>query len=276
MATEKSALNPAQAEALKYTLLAGAGATGVGGLLALLANQTATKKPMKDLATSSPEMVGIPFPKAKSVANELEDDETEKMAKDNSWTGFFTGSKAVQPWQIPLFLPAMAAATIGGGALGYSKINELLKERRKQQMAEDVEDAEEEFNQALLGSYDPKKLKLHKAAMAKEVSDGLTKLASLLNITEKEAGVLQNISSGAHSALAGLLGWNKDDVSRMAGTIAGPLILGGLTVPAATAYLAYKYYKDRDKSKLLNDAAKARQIARLNENIPEPYVQIES
>lgn len=281
MATEKSALNHAQAEALRLTLLTGLGAAGTGGLLAFMSNQTRSRKPLADLATQSPQMVSIPFPKAKPEAtridNELEEDETEKMAKDTSWAGYFTGANAHEPLQIPLLWPAAMGVGLGAGALGYKTISDMLKNRRKQQMAQEVQDAEEEFNQALLGSYDQKKLDTHKAAMAREVSEGLNKLASLLNIgEEKKANLLQDASTNLHALVSKAVGLDPDDISRNSGYVTGPLMLGAAAIPAASAYLAYKYYKSRDKAKLLNDAAKARQIARLNENVPEPYVQVES
>jgi hypothetical protein len=56
---------------------------------------------------------------------------------------------------------------------------------------------------------------------------------------------------------------------------AGALSLLALGIPLATGYSAYKYYRNRDKTKLLNEAATQRQLARMNENIPEPYVEIE-
>jgi hypothetical protein len=51
--------------------------------------------------------------------------------------------------------------------------------------------------------------------------------------------------------------------------------LAALGIPAAAGYASYRYWKDRDKTKLLNEAAGDRQIARLQENMPEPYVTIE-
>ncbi len=287
-------MNEAQAQALRWTLLTGlASGLGAGGLAAL-ANMSQSKKNMEDLATTAPQLVNIPHPqKAKKPAldHTLEDDETEKMAEEKSWTGYIMGRDANNALQVPIFPLAAAAAGIGIGGLGYSLVDSILKNRRKKEMEQEVADAEEEFNQTLMGAYDPKKLGLTKASMALEISSGLEKLANLLKVADKPsmsgalngeaaapswANTLSNLSDKARRGLLGLFGATPEDVNAASGYLTGPLLLAAAGVPAASAYLAYNYYKGRDKSKLLNEAAKARQAARLNENIPEPYVQVES
>lgn len=289
-------MNDAQSQALRWTLLTGlASGLGAGGL-AYLAHMQQNKKKMEDLATMAPQMVSIPHPKkqkalpeALRVDNELED-ETEKMANERStWFQHIMGRDANNPLQVPIFPLAVAAAGLGTGALGYGLVDNILKNRRKQEMEQEVADAEEEFNQALMGAYDPKKLGLSKTAMAKEINEGLDKLASLLKLADKPSisealpgpvapswgSTLSSISEGARKAILGLFGKKPGDLDAPLGYLTGTGLLLGAGVPAFTTYLAYKYYKNRDKTKLLNEAAKQRQMARLNENIPEPYVQVE-
>lgn len=289
-------MNDAQAQALRWTLLAGA-ASGLGaGGLAYLAHMQQNKKNMEDLATLAPQVVSIPHPKktkalpeAMRLDSDLED-ETDKMAAAKStWTQHIMGQDAKNPLQVPIFPLAALAASFGTGALGYGLVDNILKNRRKQDMEQEVLDAEEEFNQALMGAYDPKKLGLSKTSMVKEINDGLEKLASLLKVANKPSisqalpgevapswgSTLNSVSDKAREAILGLFGKKPGDLDAPLGYLTGTGLLLGASVPAFSTYLAYKYYKSRDKAKLLNEAAKQRQMARLNENIPEPYVQVE-
>lgn len=273
-------MNESQAQALRWLLAGGIGAGVGGGVLAALTSKSKTKKPMADLATMAPQMVTIPHPKrveATRVDNTLDDDDdVEKMASENqTWTQYFLGNHAKNPLQIPLLPLAAVATGLGSGYLGHKVVSDMAKEKRKKQMEEEVAAAEEEFNQALLNSYDPRKLGLSKTSMVKEISDGLEKLASLLKVAEP-SDPLGTASRWLHSKLFGTVGLGGDTLRDASGYVTGPALLGLAAVPTSAAYLAYKYYKDRDKTKLLNEAAKARQLARMNENIPEPYVQVEN
>jgi hypothetical protein len=297
-------MNESQAQALRWLLAGGLGAGVGGGVLAALANASKTKKPMADLATMAPQMVKIPHPKrveATRVDNRLDDDDdVEKMAGERTWLGYLLGDDfksaptpaapgaggtpaapaapkvdVKSPLSIPLFPLAAVATGLGSAYLGHKLVSDMAKEKRKQDMEQEVADAEEEFNQALLNSYDPKKLGLSKTSMVKEISDGLEKLATILKVSE-EPGPITSASRWLHSKLFGAIGLGGDKLRDASGYVTGPALLGLAAVPTSAAYLAYKYYKDRDKTKLLNEAAKARQLARMNENIPEPYVQVEN
>jgi len=284
--------------ALRYAILTGLAGTLGGGALALLANRADPTPEESSLGTMSPELVKVPMPSRAKKRNQnlLEDSsEPEKIGSfGNIFSGdFWKGNQAKHWSEVPWLPAAMLGLPLLGGAGAYHLINKTLQDKRKKQMAEELEEAEAGYNNALLSSYDKNKLNLHKAAVSREIGEGLDKLASLLKVSEGKPSWSSSVSSapaasGASGAPAaensGLLKWLHgkvipqelaDSLRGMTAGGAGALSLLALGIPLATGYSAYNYYRNRDKTKLLNEAATQRQLARMNENIPEPYVEIE-
>ena len=268
-------------DALRYTALAGLGGIGIGGILAYLASQ-ANERPSKDtLNYKSPDMVNIPLPAAykKNKQNLLRDssDPTKKAGS------FLSGDDASHWSGVPWLAPAAVSAAMLGGVGSNILVENILKKKRAKEREEELAEAEEGYNQALLNSYDPKKTNMRKMAVAEDISKGLTKLAAILKIAEEIPPFVFPVPEQATEQATEQAPSNKptpaNSFSSMAkgilGQSAGLAALLGLGIPAMSAYAAYNYYRSRDKTKLLNDAVTARQIRRLNENTPEPFVQIE-
>lgn len=273
--------------ALRLAALSGLGATGVGALWALLSDRASAGKPLEDLATMSPELVSIPHPSLKKKKKPEPLQLEYKEAEDKN---FLMGDYARNVYEVPWVYPLGMGLTLAGLAAGHGVTSNKLKERRKKQMKKKEQKAEEAYNQALLSSYDPEKLQLHsKSAKLQEINEGLEKLASLMKISEDKPSfseavgtpytggpsMTQNISTVSAAVINSLLGKPGDKLKELGGVPAGGLLLAALGIPAAAGYASYRYWKDRDKTKLLNEAAGDRQIARLQENMPEPYVTIE-
>jgi hypothetical protein len=270
---------------------------------------------LEDLATAKPELVSVPYPKKKKKEDE------EKTA---GLAGWLLGENATSPLTIPAVPLALMGTTLGASALAHHLTDKALKEKRRKELEQDVEAAEEDYKNTLLQSYDKKKLGLGKEAKMREINEGLEKLASILKISGeglnlnvgKDPGfwntpIHETVGSGLNSALDYLgqkgkdivnkipeagsaafgaanqasqdaykaleqgLGLPKDWQNAVTGVGGGLALLLAAGVPLGTGIAAYKYFKNRSKEKLLNEAANARQYARLSENIPEPYVAIE-
>jgi hypothetical protein len=283
-------MNEAQSNALKYTLTAGLLSALGGGGLAYLANkvQKTDPKTLEDLNTTSPDIVEIPYPivKKKKPQGALP---APKLA---SLKGFLGGENAESWHEVPWAPVALVGGTALGGLGAYKLIDNMMKKKRKEGMKDQLAAAEEEYKKTLLNSYDPSRLKLIKSSKAQEINEGLEKLASLLKISEEEnladkliAGKAPPPSAAekayaAGSSAAKTLGHNLGvpDTKNMpswTGIPVGLAALAGVTIPLASGYAAYKYFKKRNKSNLVNEAAKARALERLGENVPAPYAAIE-
>lgn len=286
-------MNEAQSNALKYTLTAGLLSALGGGGLAYLANKVQKTNPedLEALNTTSPEIVEIPYPivKKKKPAGFL------SAPKQAGLKGFLAGENAENWYEVP-WAPLLTTGAVAAGGIGaYSLIDKLMKGKRKKDMKAELEDAEKEYRKTLLNSYDPSRLKLIKSSKVQEIHEGLEKLASLLKVADRfsgrnvrqeaEAGkapapsafeaAYDSVSGGAKNLLNNM-GWPT--LKNAPGASGIPVGLGMLalgTIPLASGYAAYKYFKKRNKSNLVNDAAKARALERLGENVPAPYAAIE-
>lgn len=287
-------MNEAQSDALKYTLTAGLLSALGGGGLAYLANkvQKTDPKTLEDLNTTSPDLVEIPYPivKKKKPQGALP---APKLA---SLKGFLGGENAESWHEVPWAPAALVGGTAIGGLGAYKLIDSLMKKKRKEGMKDQLAAAEEEYKKTLLNSYDPSRLKLIKSSKAQEINEGLEKLASLLKISEQpqqQENLFDKMIAGQapppsaaekrYASLSGglkTLGHNlgipdSENAPSWTGIPAGLGMLALGTIPLASGYAAYKYFKKRNKSNLVNEAAKARALERLGENVPAPYAAIE-
>ena len=283
-------------DALRYALITGLAGTLGGGGLAYLASKVSATPDADTLTATAPELVDIPMPeidkKRKQNAFVDKANITEKSAfgvmsvvpsgllSGNFWKGDYAKHVSEVPW-----LPAAAIGLpVVGGAAAYGITESILKAKRAKEREEELQEAEEAYNKALLGSYDPSKLGLTKASLATEIGEGLDKLASLLKIADSRTSMIIPSNLPSDQGGINLIKTFRDNVipdvvkdkaTGLTAGAAGALALLGISIPAFSAYTAYNYYRDRDKTKLLNDAAKSRQIARMETNRPEPFVQIE-
>ena len=285
-------MNEAQSNALKYTLTAGLLSALGGGGLAYMANKMQKTDPesLEDLNTTSPDLVEIPYP----IVKKKKPQEALPAPKIASLKGFLGGENAESWHEVPWAPAAMVGGTALGGLGAYKLIDSLMKKKRKEGMKDQLAAAEEEYKKTLLNSYDPKRLQLIKSSKAQEINEELEKLASMLKISEEEENLFDKMVAGnappptaaekAYAATSsGLktmgrnLGLfpNVKDAPGWMGVPTGLAMLAAGTIPIASGYAAYNYFKKRNKSNLVNEAAKARALERMGENVPAPYAAIE-
>lgn len=267
----------------------------------------------------SPNVIKLPYP---------EEDEDEKKAsvaehipflgRDpgsnapiSPVSGFLAGQHAFSPWSVPWFMPAL---TIGGTAAfmgGSSLVESLLKNKRKKELENEVEQAQKEFEQALESAYDPKVVGLQKASMIKDINEGLEKLAGLLKVaqlykapsvnslagyvedfkntakdylSQAAQGAQDAFSSASHAAYEttvekpmeaalGPGGGNYNLLANLGGFGTGLLGTTLLASPLLAGYLAYKHYDRQNPTKLLQERLREKQYDRMMQNVPEAYVE---
>jgi hypothetical protein len=267
----------------------------------------------------SPNVIKLPYP---------EEDEDEKKAsvaehipflgRDpgsnapiSPVSGFLAGQHAFSPWSVPWFMPAL---TIGGTAAfmgGSSLVENLLKNKRKKELENEVEQAQKEFEQALESAYDPKVVGLQKAGILKDINEGLEKLAGLLKVaqlykapsvnslagyvedfkntakdylSQAAQGAQDAFSSASRSAYEtavekpmeaalGPGGGNYNLLANLGGFGTGLLGTTLLASPLLAGYLAYKHYDRQNPTKLLQERLREKQYDRLLQNAPEAYVE---
>ena len=290
-------MNPAQQDALRYALMTSlaAGLGGSGMALASHMNSTAGRPALEDLSTLAPETINIPYPKKKKKPGEI----GQKAA---NW---LIGDTAKHWWEVPILPAGLMAAGLTTGIGAHSMTKDYLNKRRKKQIQQKVEAAESDYRDALLNSYGKENLDIEKRSAIKEINEGLEKLAAVLKISALDLSKVPLPSGGTsvfedvgNAAVSGIgTGLNKGlDLSQdlfkkfektvgkstagapqsAANVLGGLALLTAAGIPTLTGIAAYKYFKGRDKSKMLNEAAKERQYARLTENVPEMYAGVEA
>lgn len=307
-------MNDAQMDAVKHTITAGLLSALGGGGLAYLANKAQKTDPedLEQLNTYSPELVEIPYPIVKkNKPSKLLPIKTAEESEGiiPAAANFLLGGKAQHWSQVPWFPLAAVGGTAAAGIGAYSLIDKLMKNKRKQTMKDQLDEAEEDYKNTLLESYDPKKLQLTKTSKAKEINADLEKLAAMLKIADptfferqkhnipgpsappdnswfskipSPGNVLENLAGAAYGTVSG--GLKKvvkpylptaEKHLGLAGIPAGLGLLAMGSIPIMSGVAAYNYFKKRNKSKLVNEAAKQRALERMAESIPAPYAAIE-
>ncbi len=166
------------------------------------------------------------------------------------WMHRQPGQEAIRPrgdlstssWETPWFMPG---AVLGGTAAamgGYKLVDWLLNSKRKAETEQDLQEAQHDYQKALIGQYDPAKLQ-HKAAAAP-----VDLLEQLADSYEKRA----------QGSLDPLLNYGLGTYATIAGGLLG---LGGLA--------GYRYTKARGSTALLEKALKQRARERWAVRPPE-------
>lgn len=269
IAPEVAAVNQAmRADALgDVKRVAGVGlglGVGAAGLIALKNWLARPKMPSHSLDLS-PQEIDLAYPQVEGhdVTPEeaallkkhklLADKEKAAAAGDPS-PGLFSGrwlageaqkSKGTMPW----YLPAVTLAGLGSAAGGAALVNWIAKKRRKAEQKNEMETAKKEYEEAMLGQYDP--------------------AATHRLLAPKEAASLDSLYDKCRQR--GLLKEGADFNEILGGTTGGYLTLASL-LAGGTGYGAYKYMQGRSKAKLLEDALKHRAAVRASQNPPEMFI----
>lgn len=239
----------------------GAGAAGIIGLYKLL---TKREPPQAEFGLSPKELeVNYPQfpeeekkPKAKRLlkhadwANTLVKNviptpvgEKDPLVFSPSW---LRGDSQVDKMSLPWFYPGLAVAGVGGLYGGHQLIKWLLKKHRKAVDKAEIDQAKKEFDEAMMGSYNPEKT--YKISSYQR----LNKLDYLYDTFEKK-GLFDWLPSGDQ-----IVGRGLGSYAAMASLLGGFTGLG-----------MYRWLKSREKSKLLEDMLNERIKLRSMYNPPE-------
>lgn len=190
-----------KSDALKDVASVGLGALGVGaagrGLVGLIQMMRQGKKKTR----SGPAYLPLPYP-AKTA-------------------GFLDGDAAATKGGIPWYGPAMLGGGIAGLGLGWKGMDKMLDARRQREQKQELDQARQEFHDALLSQYD-EPIKTHPSLMKKRGGDGsvMEKVGKALDTlfdkfeaakedTEKTAVDWSNLAgqaTGGYGMYAGLSG----------------------------------------------------------------------
>lgn len=167
-----------------------------------------------------------------------EGEPTPTMFSPRWFRGDSQSSVGAIPWVQPAAIGAGFAGLWGGNAL----VRHLLKKKHKAQLAQKVEAAKQEYEDAMMAQYDPERV--HKLAAVPT-----NRLDQVYDVLEKRGDLNAILGHGAGSYL----------------TLAS--LLAGLTGVGT-----YRYLKGRSKSKLLADALKQRALMRGLSNPPDVFL----
>lgn len=178
---------------------AGAGLAGLRGLYNVIRRNIEESKRPK---YPSPQLTPVPYP----VTGMDEDEENAKPLR----------RKVAATWynklmDIPGYVPSVMGAGLLGTMGGLKVVNHLLDKQREQQRAKELEEAETEFEQALVGSYQRPRRPMK---LASDLSPGQKlscQLDDLYDRVTKNAGWLSEFGNiyGAYALPTALLsaGW---------------------------------------------------------------------
>jgi hypothetical protein len=234
-------------------LALGVGARGLWGLMQQLSRNS--RKPRQSIP--GPMEVEIPVEEIDDKYAESKEANTGMLdwagKKTNDALGsigdtvkkYFNSGYANKPQGSPWYLPGVVGAGIGGVAGGWALSDWLMDQRRRQAMKEELEQAKQEYNDALFG----------------KLSSVLDELYDNLQEAEKQTQEKQA----------------QDAPTLTAGNTAGMLGGVGLTYAGLTSLMAamasYNSAKSRQRKTLLQRAQKERQRQRY-ESQPSPIYAV--
>jgi hypothetical protein len=153
---------------------------------------------------------------------------------------WWRGDTQAKMWSLPWLIPAAAAVAGGGLYGGHHLVRHLLRKKRKAALDAEVEAARKEYEEAMLGQYDPEKV--HKLA-------AVNRLDATRAAMEKSA-----------------------DFQSWAGKGAGLYLLAAAILSGMMGYGSYQMAKGRSQAKVLNEALKQRALARQAAAPPNIYL----
>lgn len=201
----------------------------------------------------APQQVRLPIPVYKTPEEEEEAAlQGAKRAEENgvsTWLAGAGGQAAQQKPELPWYLPLMVTGPLAAGAMGYGLSDMLLDRKRKKDLGDEVEASKQEYEQALLGEYDPARVSSMPrigtlrgpVKAAEEVGQLLDELAERCGFTDRAP--LEKAATGERT-VGNLLG--------LYGAAALPLAL-------LTGYAAHEYTRKRSPEETLRKALRQRQ-----------------
>ena len=179
------------------------------------------------------------------------------MIGSPSWVSG-TGFKNVE--SVPWALPAASMAFLGGTYGGHKLVKSLLKSRRKKEIQKRLQEAQKEYEEAMLSQYDPAKLRKITGFKTASASTPLDACFDLLftgtkPVQEKLAAVKKAVN-----------------LNELLGQGAGLYLTGAGLLGLGSGVGMYKYLESRSKAKLLRDALKQRALLKSLSNPAEIYV----
>ena len=286
--------------ALKWLAVTGAGAVGVGAILrALKAGHERRRRerfiedidpyagmpgreitiPLPHMAkTSSAKEAGILVPALAAAAAAPAAARAAGSGVGNIWERLKGGTRrgvshlfasTGSPWDEPWFLPAAIVAGLGGGYLGYSKLDKLLEARREARSGRETAKARKEFEEALRAQYTQSELLEQagkKQPKLKAPDEGGFKFAGAMGMVADafaqahvSGELAEQFASMEKSAQGGLepprgFGWHsfKGSGRKALGVYLAALAL----LTAAGTGAGYSFVKSREVKRRKHDIAK--------------------
>jgi hypothetical protein len=115
----------------------------------------------------------MPYPQASAPSPVQERLIDKALQRTSKTAGFLDGDMATTKGGIPWYGPAVLGGGLAGIGLGWKGMDKLLDSRRQREQQQELDQARQEFHDALLGQYD-EPIKTHPSLMKKKGGDEST------------------------------------------------------------------------------------------------------
>lgn len=233
-----------QARSIRSLATLGLAAAGLGAMLRSL-GEFATDPAIVPPYAVTPVVARVPVPVKPVPLEEKERKNKSQVKKGSSWLDFLAGRNALSPTGMPWYLPAVALAAGGGGFLGWKAMDALLDKARADQLERELEEAKQEFREALLAQFD-------------EPREYPKELLKTSRCRWRDVGVVLD-----WAWKKGLLKRGDDHLTTPTlrdylGRLTGLYGLYALAAGLGSGYLGYKYMNMRSRRKVLRKALQQR------------------
>jgi hypothetical protein len=282
-------------DVLRTGLLVGGGAAslrGIQGLFNLIGRAGESDDSIRSGIAPMP--VSYPVPRKKEDEEEEEEQEEQelleefgkaarllsKRAQDPSPPSPRSGTKtlAYDKNDFPFYYPGMLLAALGAGYGGWKGMDWLMDKRRQDEVQDELDEAKQDFRQALTSHHTTSRLKEKNAAcLLGEELDVLFNRVEHLTSSEKTA---QSFSDDPVGTIGRGIGWLGDLPEKSYDWITDPRtkghglgLYGTYAIPSLLlGYFAAKGMADKfSKEKLLEEAEKQRAVTRARKRPSELY-----
>lgn len=184
---------------IKRTFLASLG-VGVGAR-GLMGMYNTIKRDLSPVSMPAANTAVLPLPVPVS-SFEAEEKKRKKTASESWFEQFLSGKKSKTIGGIPWSRPATVAAAIGGAGLGWKGVDHVLDQSRREEIEQEVKDAEKDFLQALISQYEQPVKLASEASLGEKLGQALDQLYNQSKQANLDAETLAGESLGLYGAYA--------------------------------------------------------------------------